>query len=213
MAVRPVRSLPNRLRAWGLRHPFSVSLAVFVVILLLVVGRVEQNRRHDDASTSRTRLANCQDSNARSAGFRGKLQIQNDVFADLGIDPVAIARLSVVVGTPDNEDIDCNANGQVDLGDYPVGRSPAEILSALRTAAGLIVTSQPDAPVVIESTPVPSTSTTTGSLPRRRTTTTTRPTTTTSPPLPARPATPTTSTTNPCVLLGVLVPLCPIPGL
>lgn len=218
MALRPARTLPRRIKAWTLAHPFLCALVVNVLILCLVVGRVEWIRSDSAASTAATNLGRCQDRNAQQAGIRSKLTIQNEVLGTLGIDPTALARLAVVVGIPDDEDTDCNSDGRVDLADYPDGRTPAEVLAALRTAAGLVVTSNPDAPVEVEATPGPETTPTTAATkltPRRRTTTTTtRPTTTTtSAPTSVRPAPPTTSTTAPCTLLGVLIPLCPIPGL
>lgn len=202
----------------ALRHPFIAAVATVLLIQSVVVIRQEQIRRDYAHDLAVTALERCQDRNAQQAGTRGKFQVQTEILATLGIDPTAIVALSVVIGIPDDEDTDCDSDGVVTINDYPTGRSPAEILAALRGAAG-IVTANPDAPVVGEAVPLPDpvgTTSTTRSPPRRTTTTrppttTTIPSTTTSPP-PLRPPGPPDPVPT-CELLGVFLPLCPVPGL
>lgn len=194
----------------SLRHPFLTAVFVILALLTLVLWRQENDRRTREHDAAEVSLSRCQDRNAQQAGTRGKFAVQNEVFGLLGVAPEAVARLSVVVGLPDDEDTDCTSDGQVDIDDYPEHRTPAEILAALRTAAGLDITSNPDAPVALA--PVPADVTTTTLFRRRPTTTTTRPAPPTTSPPTTRPP-PTPSTTEPCTLLGVFVPLCPLPGL
>lgn len=110
------------------RHLFLAMLVGFAATQGPIYLRAEAIDRQRAVDIEHGRVEGCRLRNGTQVVTRAKFDSLIDAVEEIIPDqPAAVARLRMIVGSPQAEDQDCDADGRLDAGDYAPGDVPEDL--------------------------------------------------------------------------------------